>query len=250
MIEIKNEDQIRLIDKACKIVAETLILLKESTKPGLSTGYIDEIAYKNIIKNNSKPGFLGFEGYPKTICISLNEEVIHGIPDDKKIIKEGDVVSIDLGAIYEGYYGDAAITFIAGEPKSKKHTELVKVCEDSLYKGIEQVRNGARLGDVSYAIGEYVFEHNMDVLREFTGHGIGRNMHEDPPIFNYGIKNTGPILRTGMTISIEPMITLGSADVYILSNKWTVVTRDKSYGAHFEHTVCVRDNGCDILTKI
>ncbi|MEF3279656.1 MAG: type I methionyl aminopeptidase [Elusimicrobiota bacterium] len=250
MIDIKNESQLNLIRKASQIVAETLKLVKENARAGVSTAYLDEIAYKNITKNKAKPAFLGYHGYPKTACISINEEVIHGIPSDKKIIKEGDVVSVDLGAVYEDYYGDAAITFIVGKPKKKEHIRLIEVCEKALYEGLNVLKDGVMLGDVSYAIGSYVFKNKMDVLRDFTGHGIGRNLHEDPVIFNYGLKNTGHILREGMTLAIEPMITLGRSDVKIKEDGWTVVTVDGSYSAHFEHTVCVKKNGFEILSMV
>lgn len=249
MIEIKSNSEISLIKKASSIVAQTLLLVKESAKPGVSTQYLDEIAYNNIIRNKAKPAFLGYRGYPKTACISINEVVIHGIPSDKQIIKDGDVVSVDLGAVYDGYYGDAAITFIVGSPKSPKHIELIEVCKNALYKAINIIKEGTRLGDVSWEIGNYVFQNGMDVLREFTGHGIGRNLHEDPAIFNYGIKNTGPVLKEGMTLAIEPMITLGRADVFIKDDGWAVVTKDGSYSAHFEHTVCVKKNRCEVLSK-
>lgn len=249
MIEIKSNSEISLIRKASRVVAQTLLLVKESAKPGISTSYLDEIAYNNIIKNKAKPAFLGYRGYPKTTCISINDVVIHGIPSDKEIIKDGDVVSVDLGVVYDGYYGDAAITFIVGNAKSPKHIELVEVCKNALYKAIDIIREGIRLGDVSWEIGNYVFQNGMDVLKEFTGHGIGRNLHEEPAIFNYGIKNTGPVLKEGMTLAIEPMITLGCADVFIKDDGWGVVTKDGSYSSHFEHTVCVKKNGCEVLSK-
>ncbi|MCX7905872.1 MAG: type I methionyl aminopeptidase [Elusimicrobiales bacterium] len=250
MIEIKSPHEILLIEKASKIVAETLVFLKENTKPGVSTIYLDEIARKNIEKNKAKPAFLGYRGYPNTLCVSINDEVIHGIPSQNKIIKNGDVVSFDLGVIYEGYYGDAAITFIVGDTQNKEHERLVKVCRTSLEKAISIIKDGIRLGNVSYEIGNFIFENGMDVLRDFTGHGIGRKLHEEPAIFNYGAKNTGPILKEGMTLAIEPMITLGKADVYIKEDGWTVATCDGSYAAHFEHTVCVTKNGVKILSTL
>lgn len=250
MIEIKNENEILLIEKASKIVAETLLILKEKAKPGVSTAYLDDIARIYIEKKKAKPAFLGYRGYPKSSCISLNDEVIHGIPSDKKIIKDGDVVSIDLGVLYEGYYGDAAITFIVGNPRSNDHIRLVKVCEESLMRGLMEIKNGARLGNLSNAIGSYVIANGMDVLKEFTGHGIGRSLHEEPSIFNYGVRNTGPVLCSGMTLAVEPMITLGRADVYVKDDGWTVVTVDGSYSAHFEHTVCVTEKGFRILSSV
>lgn len=250
MIDIKSQNEISLIEKASKIVAEALQLIKESAKPGVSTLYLDEIAKLHIEKRGAKPAFLGYRGYPNTTCISINDEVIHGIPSDKKIIKDGDVVSVDLGAVYDGYYGDAAITFIVGKPKDKEHQKLIDVCYKALFEGISVLKDGVRLGTVSYAIGSFVFKNGMDVLREFTGHGIGRELHEEPAIFNFGVKNTGPLLREGMTLAIEPMITLGSSKVYIKDDGWTVATYDGSYAAHFEHTVCITKDGYKVLTTL
>ncbi len=250
MIEIKNENEISLIEKASKIVAEALEIIKEKAKPQVSTQHLDDVARVYIEKKKAKPAFLGYRGYPKTLCISINDEVIHGIPSDKKIIKDGDVVSVDLGVLYDGYYGDAAITFIVGKSKSKEHERLIEVCNKALLMGLNEIKDGARLGNVSNAIGSYVFSNGMDVLREFTGHGIGRNLHEEPTIFNYGIRNTGPILRAGMTLAVEPMVTLGKANVYVKEDGWTVATMDGSYAAHFEHTVCVTKNGFRILSSL
>lgn len=249
MIEIKSEKEIELIKRASVIVAKTLKVLKESIRPGISTYELDEIAFKTIKSENAKPAFLGYRGYPATTCISVNEEVIHGIPDRKKILKEGDIVSIDVGAIYEGFYGDAAITVPVGNIK-KEHQKLIDVTRKALEIALSVVRNGVFLGDVSFAIQEFVESNGMNVVRDFTGHGIGRNLHEEPSIPNFGKKGTGPMLRTGMTLAIEPMVCLGESKVRFLKDGWTVVTEDGSYSAHFEHTICVTDSGCEILSVI
>jgi len=249
MIDIKSEREINYIRKASYIVANTLNILKEKIKSGISTYDIDLIARKAIEEQGAKPAFLGYRGYPATICVSINNEVIHGIPDKKKIIKEGDIVSLDLGAIYDGFYGDAAITIGIGKI-DEKNRKLIEVTEKSLYIGIAEIKDGVPLGNVSSAIEEFVIKNKMSVVKEFTGHGIGRNLHEEPSIPNFGKRGTGPILRAGMTLAIEPMVCFGKSDVHFLKDGWTVVTDDGSYAAHFEHTICVTKNGCEILTKI
>jgi len=249
MIDIKSEREINYIRKASYIVANTLNILKEKIKSGISTYDIDLIARKAIEEQGAKPAFLGYRGYPATICVSINNEVIHGIPDKKKIIKEGDIVSLDLGAIYDGFYGDAAITIGIGKI-DEKNRKLIEVTEKSLYIGISEIKDGVLLGNVSSAIEEFVIKNKMSVVKEFTGHGIGRNLHEEPSIPNFGKRGTGPILRAGMTLAIEPMVCFGKSDVHFLKDGWTVVTDDGSYAAHFEHTICVTKNGCEILTKI
>lgn len=250
MIELKKKHEINLIEKASKIVAETLNHLKEITQNGITAYDLDRIAREYIKNKGGKPAFLGYRGYPAALCVSVNDEVIHGIPTRDKIIKNGDLVSLDLGVIYNDYYGDAAVSFIVGKPKNKKHKKLIEVTRESLYRGISLLKEGIKLGDISHAIGSYVFENKMDVLREFCGHGIGKKLHEEPAIFNFGFKNTGAVLKEGMVLAIEPMVTLGKADVYFKDDGWTVVTRDGSYAAHFEHTVCVLKNGYKILSDL
>lgn len=247
MIEIKNQKEIGYIKKASFIVAKTLNYIRGIIVPGISTYEIDKIALKIIEEEGAKPAFLGYRGYPATSCISINDEVIHGIPSKKKIIKEGDIVSVDLGAVYNGFYGDSAITIPVGKVK-KEHLRLIEVTKKALEKALSVVKNGVFLGDISNAIQTFVESNGMNVVRSFTGHGIGRNLHEEPSIPNFGSKGTGPILRSGMTLAIEPMVCLGKSDVHFLKDGWTVVTNDGSYSAHFEHTICVTDSGCEVLT--
>ncbi len=249
MIEIKTEEEIKNMRLAGRAVAESLAQIRDKIRPGMSTLDIDSIAVSVLEKMGAKPAFLGYRGYPATVCVSINEEVIHGIPSDKKIIKEGDLVSVDMGAIVNGFYGDAATTIPVGsiKPDEKK---LLETTERALYEGLNAARDGARLGDVSNSIEKVASKKNLGVVREFTGHGIGRRLHEEPAIPNYGIAGTGPVLKYGMTIAIEPMFCLGSEEVKFLSDGWTVVTCDGLKSAHFEHTVLIREGECEILTKL
>lgn len=249
MIIIKNFEEIYKITKACYIVARVLEELKGYLKEGLSTKKI-EIFIENLIsKMGGIPAFKGYRGYPASACISINDQVVHGIPSDKVFIKEGDIVSIDVGVMYDGYYGDGAYTYGIGKitDNSKK---LLKIVEESLYKGIEKARNGNRVGDISSAIQRHVETNGFSVVRAFVGHGIGRFLHEEPQIPNFGKEGTGSKLRKGMTIAIEPMVNAGTHEVTILSDGWTVVTKDGSLSAHFEHTVVITDNEPEILTKM
>ncbi|PIS46616.1 MAG: type I methionyl aminopeptidase [Elusimicrobia bacterium CG08_land_8_20_14_0_20_51_18] len=248
MIEVKTEKEIEFIRTASSVVAKTLVIIKKEIKPGISTFYLDELARESIEARDSKPAFLGYRGYPATACVSVNEEVIHGIPSRDKIIRDGDIVSVDLGAVYKGFYGDSAITVPVGNVE-KEHLRLIEVTERALIEGLGAVRNGARLGDVSNAVQAFAEKNGMSVVRDFTGHGIGRHLHEEPSIPNYGPAGTGPVLRTGMTIAVEPMICLKGNAVHFLKDGWTVVTDDGCFSAHFEHTVCVTEDGCEILSK-
>lgn len=233
---------------ACRAVAITLRKLRGYVKPGLSTLDLDNFANECLKELNAKPAFLNYNGYPSTLCVSVNEEIVHGIPSEKRILKEGDIVSLDMGAIINGFYGDAAITVPVGHI-SGGAAKLIEVTERSLEAGLSKVKAGARLGDVSSAIGNFAEAHGMGVIEEFTGHGVGRKLHEDPSIPNFGSSGTGPILKTGMTLAIEPMLSLGSPELIILEDGWTAITEDASYAAHFEHTVAVTEKGCEILTK-
>ena len=210
---------------------------------------LNDICEKIILENGCIPSCKGYEGYPATLCASINEVVVHGIPSKKQILKHGDIVSIDLVASYKGYHGDSAYTYPVGEI-SDKAKQLLKVTEEALYKGLEQVKAGNYLGDVSHAIEEHVRPYKYGVIEEFTGHGIGKSMHEDPVILNYGNPKTGPMLKEGMVLAIEPMISAGSNHARILSDGWTAVTKDKSLAAHYEHTVVVTKDGYEILTTL
>jgi len=247
MVELKNAAELGKIRQASKIVARTLALLKDNVRPGVSTAELNALAESEIRKSDAVPAFLGYRGYPATLCVSINEEVVHGIPAPKRIIKKGDVVSLDLGAVYQEYYGDAALTVAVGEVTPDR-AKLISVTEQSLAKAIAAVRSGARLGDVCHAVERFVTENGMSVVREFTGHGIGRRLHEEPSIPNYGRPGSGVTLKAGMTLAIEPMVCLGKAEVLIKSDGWTAVSVDGSCAAHFEHTVAVTENGCEILS--
>ncbi|GAB4030754.1 MAG: type I methionyl aminopeptidase [Elusimicrobiota bacterium] len=249
MIEIKTEEEIKSIRLACRAVAATLLEVKEKLKAGMSTLDIDRLAASTLEKLKAKPAFLGYRGYPATACVSVNEEVIHGIPSARKIIKEGDIVSVDMGAIVNGFYGDAAVTVAVGAISSGEKV-LLEITEKALYEGLKFARSGARLGDISSAVEKTASSAGLGVVREFTGHGIGRRLHEEPSIPNYGIPGTGPMLRTGMTLAIEPMLCMGSEEVKFLKDGWTVVTADSSKSAHFEHTVLVKEGECEILTRL
>ncbi len=249
MIEIKSEREIALLKEAGRIVALCHEEMAKRVRPGISTKELNDICEDIIIKNGATPSFKGYNGFPSAICASVNEVVVHGIPSKKQILKDGDIIAIDIGAYYKGYHGDSAWTYAVGNINSKDKL-LMQVTHDSLFKGLEMVREGAHLGDVSAAIGDYATSFGFGVVEEFTGHGVGRKLHEDPPIFNFGKPNTGPILKEGMVLAIEPMINAGTKRVRILSDGWTTVTSDKSKSAHFEHTIVVRKNGYEILTTL
>ena len=247
MIELKTQAEIASMRKASRVVAATLNLLKAQVRPGVTTAELNDFAEKNIRGAGAEPAFLGYRGYPATLCVSINEEIVHGIPSDKRVVREGDIVSLDLGAICEGFYGDATVTVGAGKI-SEEARRLMAVTERSLELALAQVRPGARLGDVSSAVEKFAVENGMSVVKEFTGHGIGRRLHEDPSIPNFGKPGTGPVLKAGMTLAIEPMLCLGKADIIIRNNGWTAVSADGSLAAHYEHTVAVTEDGCEILS--
>lgn len=247
MITIKTESEIELMKEAGGIVWDTHQYLKEYIKPGITTKELDKLANDFIIKSNATPSFKNLYGFPGSICISLNEEVVHGIPGNRKI-KNGDIITLDIGACYKGYHGDSAWTYAVGEISNEKEL-LMKYTEEALYVGLSVVKEGAHVGDIGYAISQYANEHKLGVVKELTGHGIGTSVHEDPDVPNYGKKNTGPVLKAGMVIAVEPMLNLGTANVYILDDDWTIITADMKPSAHYEHTVVVTKNGYQILTK-
>lgn len=249
MIVLKTAREIELIRKACIISAEALQVAGEAVKPGVTTWEIDKIAYDFIKKQGAEPNFLHLYDYPATACISINDEVIHGIPSKKRVIQEGDIVSIDLGAKIDGYNGDNAATFAAGEisPEAKR---LCDVTEKSLYLGIEQAVAGGRIGDVASAIQRYCEDNGYGVVREYTGHGVGAKLHEDPNVPNFGTPGRGVRLLPGMVIAIEPMITQGNKAIKQLPDGWTVKTKDGKLAAHYEHTIAITSNGPVILTKV
>ncbi len=249
MIIIKNSEEIDKIRKACFIVAKVLEELKGYIKEGISTKDIEKFIENLIIKMGGIPAFKGYRGYPASACISLNDQVVHGIPSEKVFIKDGDVVSVDVGVIKDGFYGDAAYTYGIGGV-SEKIKKLLTVTKESLYKGIEKAIAGNRVGDISAAIQKHVESNGFSVVRAFVGHGIGRSLHEDPQIPNFGKEKTGVKLRKGMTIAIEPMVNMGTHEVTILEDGWTAVTKDGSLSAHFEHTIAITDGEPEILTKL
>ena len=247
-IVIKSEREIEIMRQAGRIVAETLAVVAEAVRPGITTHDLDDVTYRTITKQGATPSFKGYRGYPASLCASLNDEVVHGIPG-KRVLKEGDVVSLDVGALYKGFHGDAALTVPVGKI-SRRTQALLDACKAGLSAGIFAARAGARVGDISAAVQTTVEAFGFSVVREYTGHGVGRNLHEDPLVPNVGQPQTGALLRPGMTIAIEPMINLGSWEVVLRPNGWTVVTRDGSVSAHFEHTVAIREGEAEILTKL
>ncbi len=247
MIEVKNDQELQKMREAGKVTAAVLKLMTEMVKPGISTLDLDQAAEKMIRSFGATPLFLGYYGFPGSICASVNEEVVHGIPKKDRILKSGDIISIDTGARLDGFCSDAAITLGVGKV-SDEAQRLMDVTKKSLYKAIGQVKPGNRLGDVQHAVETFAISQGMGVVRDYCGHGIGRNMHEEPSIPNFGKPGTGPLLEKGMVLAIEPMLTAGTFRVRELDDGWTVVTRDGSYAAHFEHTVAVTANGSEIFT--
>ncbi|MCY6354699.1 type I methionyl aminopeptidase [Clostridium sp. ZS2-4] len=246
MITLKNDREIEYMRQAGKVVGETLAILQECIKPGITTGELDRIAEEYIRSRNAVPSFKGYCGFPASICASINNEVVHGIPD-KRALQEGDIISIDCGAILNGYHGDAARTFAVGQI-SKEAENLIKVTKESFFKGIEKAIAGNRLSDISSAIQQYAEGEGYSIVRDYVGHGIGTEMHEDPEVPNFGRPDRGPKLVEGMVLAIEPMINIGDFHVKVQSNDWTVVTKDGTLSAHYENTVAILKNGPEILT--
>ncbi len=249
MIVLKTRREIELMREAGRIAAGALKIAGEAVQPGITTKEIDKIAYDYIKSQGATPNFLNYNGFPATACISINSEVIHGIPDREHIIREGDIVSIDLGAMINGFHGDNAATFACGKI-SPAAERLCNTTKEALYIGLSKAVAGNRLGDIGFAIQEHCENRGYGVVRDFTGHGIGTHLHEDPSVPNYGKPGKGARLLPGMTIAIEPMINEGTQDVRILKNKWTVVTADGKLSAHFEHTVAITEGECIILTQV
>lgn len=249
MIVLRTAKEIDIMRKACQISAEALQVAGEAVKPGITTYEIDQIAYRYIKKQGAEPNFLNYNGFPATTCISINDEVIHGIPSKKRVLKEGDIVSIDLGAKVNGYNGDNAATFACGNI-SEEAKRLCDTTRESLYLGIQQAVAGNRVGDIAFAIQSYCEERGFSVVREYTGHGVGTHLHEDPSVPNYGTAGRGQRLLPGMTIAIEPMINAGSKAIKCLPDGWTVKTLDGKLSAHFEHTIAITKGEPIILTKL
>ena len=247
-IQRKSKFEVNLMKQAGNIVALVHCAMKDAVKEGITTKELDDLAFKIIKEHKADPTFLGYHGYPGTICASVNEQVVHGIPSNDVILKNGDIISIDVGATFKGFVGDSAWTYAVGEIAQDKQM-LLKATEESLFAGLEYMKSGEKLENVAGAIEDVAKKYNLGIVRQYGGHGVGRQMHEDPFVFNYRTNNP-LILQKGMTIAIEPMLNLGCDEVDVLEDNWTVVTKDKKASAHFEHTVHVTDNGPEILTKL
>ncbi|MCQ2077064.1 MAG: type I methionyl aminopeptidase [Bacteroidaceae bacterium] len=251
-IHLKTDEEVELLREANLIIGKALAELAKIIQPGVTTRQLDVLAETVIRDNGAEPTFKGFPNpygpvFPASICTSVNEQVVHGIPNDAPL-KDGDIVSIDCGTRYKGFCGDSCYTFAVGNISDEAKT-LLKVTKEALYKGIEQAVAGRRIGDISYAVQTHCENHGYGVVREFVGHGVGHEMHEDPMVPNYGRRGNGVLLKSGMCIAIEPMITLGTKDVYLQDDKWSVVTRDSKLAAHFEHSICIRKGQADILSS-
>ncbi len=249
-ITLKADWEIQKLHSVNQIVAEVLLMLKENLQQGITTYDLDRLAEEFIVARSATPAFKGYRGYPATTCISINDEIVHGIPSPKRVIEAGDLVSIDVGAVLEGYYGDAAFSIVAAGAENPDADILINTTREALYRGIEKVKKGRRLGDICFAIQRHVEAAGFEVVKQFVGHGIGRNLHEPPEVPNYGRRGTGPVLKKGMVIAIEPMVSAGSADVRVLSDGWTAVTADGSLAAHYEHSIAVTDSGPLILSEL
>lgn len=247
MIVLKSARELKAMRKAGRVVAGALELMRRTVRPGIPTGELDRLAEEYILGSGARPAFKGYRGFPASICTSVNDEVVHGIPG-RRVLQEGDIVSIDIGATFDGYYGDAAITLPVGRinPDAEK---LLRVTEESLYEGIRMAYPGRRLSDISHAVQTHVEAHGFSVVREYVGHGIGSSMHEDPQIPNFGPPGVGVTLKSGMTLAIEPMVNAGAFEVIIMGDDWTVKTQDGSLSAHFEHTIAITETGPEILTR-
>ena len=249
MIVIRSAEEIAVLREANQIVARILDELAEDIAPGVSTEALDSKAERLIRKAGGKPAFKGYRGYPKTICASINEQVVHGIPAPDVLLDEGDIISIDVGIVYKGYVGDTAATYPVGAIPEEKG-RLIRITRESLYEGIKQARPGMRLSDISHAVQMHVEEDGFSVVRDFVGHGIGQEMHEEPQIPNFGVPNRGPRLEAGMVLAIEPMVNAGAYDVMVLEDRWTAITKDGRPSAHFEHSIAVTDGEAEILSQL
>ncbi|MCJ7833044.1 MAG: type I methionyl aminopeptidase [Deltaproteobacteria bacterium] len=247
MIFLKSPEEIEKMSASGKLVAEILLEIRNRIKPGVKTQELDLLAARLSLKKKARPAFKGYHGFPYSLCVSINEEVVHGFPSGRRLV-DGDIVSLDFGVYLDGYYGDAALTQSVGQvtPQAER---LIQVTRDSLFKGLEQVRAGRRVGDISFAVQQYVERHRFSVVRQFVGHGIGKSLHEDPQVPNFGEAGRGILLKPGMVLAIEPMVNAGGSEVEIKADGWTAVTKDGSLSAHFEHTIAITENGCRILTQ-
>jgi len=249
MIKLKNKEQLAIMKEACVITGETLYAAGERIREGISTKELDTFIRDFIERHGARPTFLGYGGFPGSACISVNEQVIHGIPSDKVILKDGDIVKIDVGAYYKGFTGDSACTFPVGSI-SEEAKKLIEVTRESFYRGIANAVPGKRIGDIGFGIEQHVTENGFSVVRSYVGHGVGHELHEDPEVPNYGNPGRGVRLCAGMTLAVEPMVNVGTHRVKVLDDKWTVITEDGKLSAHYEHTIAVTDDGPLLLTKV
>jgi methionyl aminopeptidase len=243
----KSAEEIDRMRRAGRVVAATIERLHAAVRPGATTAKLDRLAEEAIRSSGAEPSFKGYRGFPGSICASVNEQVVHGIPGSR-VLREGDLLSLDVGAIWDGYHADSAVSLFVGEPPTAEAEKLVRVTEESLDAGISQIRPGARLSDISHAVQEVAEGAGFSVVREYVGHGIGRSLHEDPQIPNYGPPSRGPELRPGLVVAVEPMVNLGGWETRVLADQWTVVTADGSLSAHFEHTIALGEDGAEVLT--
>ena len=248
MTILKSSEEVAIMRRAGRVVAAVLERLREEVKPGIRTRQLDSVAANELKKHGAKASFKGYRGFPANLCVSVNDEIVHGIPGERRL-SEGDIVSLDFGAMVDGFHGDSAMTVGVGRISSKAQ-ELLATTEAALMGGIRAARCGAHLGDVSAAIQEYVETRGFSVIREYSGHGVGRDLHEDPLVPNFGFRGAGPVLQEGMTIALEPMVATGHYRTRLGENQWTVLTDDGSLSAHFEHTIAVSDDGAEILTLL
>lgn len=248
MIIYKSAEEIAKMREAGRVVAGTIDRVVAAVRPGIATADLDAVAEAYIDEQGAIPSFKGYKGYPASICASINEEVVHGIPSPKRLLAEGDILSLDFGAIWEGFHADSALTMFVGDPPSAEAEKLVRVTEEALEAGISQIVAGARLSDVGAAVQQVAEGAGFSVVREYVGHGIGRNLHEDPQIPNYGEPGRGPLIKPGLVVAVEPMVNIGGWETRVLADDWTVVTEDGSLSAHFEHTIAVTEDGREVLT--
>jgi methionyl aminopeptidase len=249
VIIYKSPEEIDKMRKAGRIVAGTIDRVLAAVGPGVTTAQLDEVAEAYILEQHATPSFKWYRGtFPASICTSLNDEIVHGIPSTKRVVREGDVLSLDFGAIWDGFHADSAVTVVVGDPRSPDAEKLVRVTEEALEAGISQIRPGGRLSDIGAAVQQVAEGAGFSVVREYVGHGIGRALHEDPQIANYGDPGRGPVLKPGLVVAVEPMVNVGSWETRALADDWTVVTEDGSLSAHFEHTIAVTEDGHEVLT--
>lgn len=249
MITYKSAAEIEKMRRSGRITAATIDRVLAAVAPGRTTADLDAIAEASFLEHGAIPSFKGYHGFPASICASINEEIVHGIPSDRRVLREGDVLSLDFGCIWEGFHSDSAVTVFVGDAPSERAAELVRATEQALVAGIAQIREGGRLTDISHAVEGVARAAGFEVVREYVGHGIGRNLHEDPQIPNYGPAGRGPVLRTGLVIAVEPMVNVGTWETRQLADGWTVVTADGELSAHFEHTIALTEDGPEVLTR-